>query len=234
MTTLQSISFTLAGGLCVTAVSLVCFGVAVRARHPYIAPRCTARPKDAIYNPDPQHSCQDRGSPMLGWIAWTLGLTYDTMLRGVPGTGTREGGMSGMLLSVKLDGIVLLRFHTMAMKVAGLATVLLIGIILPAYTSGQCHIRGFANEEGMVEGCASLVANVTNYERTTIANVPSLTDVVDSKESLFATQNGTLGRLYAVTIVMWIITAYFLYCLKDEWIQILAMRRVYYLESDIW
>ena len=59
---------------------------------------------------------------MWGWIRWTLGLTYDTMLRGVPGTGTREGGMGGSLLTVKLDGIVLLRFHTVAMKVAALAS----------------------------------------------------------------------------------------------------------------
>lgn len=171
---------------------------------------------------------------MFGWIGWTLGLTYDTMLRGVPGTGTREGGMAGMLLKVKMDGIVLLRFHTMAMKVAGLATVLLLGIILPAYTSGQCHRRAHADEDGAVDGCATKAYNVTNYERTTIANVPSLPDVLDSKETLFVTHNGTLGRLYAVTLVMWIVTAYFLYCLKDEWIQILAMRRVYYLESDIW
>ena len=234
MTTLESICFTLAGGLCVTAVSLACFGVAVKARHPYIAPRCTARPRDSIYNPDPQHSCQDRGSPMFGWIQWTLGLTYDTMMRGIPGTGTRDGGMGGSMLSVKLDGIVLLRFHTVALKVAGLATFLLLGIILPAYASGQCYIRGLADEDGRVSGCATTAYNVTNYERTTIANVPSIPDVVDSKESLFITQNGTLGRLYAVTIVMWIVTAYFLYCLKHEWIQILAMRRVYYLESDIW
>ena len=163
MATLESIAFTLAGGTCITALSLACFAVAVRARHPYIAPRCTARPKNVIYNPNPQHSCHDRGSPMLGWIGWTLGLTYDTMLRGVPGTGTREDGMSGMLLRVKLDGIVLLRFHTMAMKVAGLATVLLLSIILPAYTTGQCHSRSFAEEDGTVQGCPEIAFNVTNY-----------------------------------------------------------------------
>ena len=234
MTTLQSIAFTLAGGSCVTVLSLVGFGLAVAHRHPYIATRCTARHPNTIYCAAPSHSCQDRGSPTFGWIGWTLGLTYDTMLRGVPGTGTRDGGMAGSLLAVKLDGIVLLRFHTVAAKVAALATVLLLCIILPAYTTGQCHRFNLASEDGTVSGCVTTAYNVSNYERTTIANVPSIPDIEDASETLFVTQNGTLGRLYAVVLVMWIVTAYFLYCLKDEWVQILAMRRVYYLESDIW
>ena len=54
---------------------------------------------------------QDRGNPFLGWIPWTLHLSYDRMLRGIPGTGTREGGMSGKLLGVNLDAIVLFRYH---------------------------------------------------------------------------------------------------------------------------
>jgi hypothetical protein len=233
MTTLEAIGFTLAGGTFVLVASLAAFGIAVSARHHFIAPRCTARPKNTIYNPEPTHSCQDRGSPMLGWIPWTLSLTYDTMLRGVPGTGTREGGMSGSLLQVKLDGIVLLRFHTMATKVAALATVLLIGIILPAYTSGQCHRGSLVDEDNIVRGCATTAYNVTNYERTTIANVPSILDVDDVKVGFIST-NGILGRLYAVNLVVWIVTAYFCYCLKYEWIEILAMRRVYYLERDLW
>lgn len=48
-----------------------------------------------------------------GWYKWTLGLTYDTMLGGVPGTGTRNNGLSGQMLRVNLDHIVLLRFHGM-------------------------------------------------------------------------------------------------------------------------
>jgi hypothetical protein len=54
---------------------------------------------------------QDRGNPFLGWIPWTLHLSYDRMLRGIPGTGTRDGGMGGKLLGVNLDAIVLFRFH---------------------------------------------------------------------------------------------------------------------------
>eukprot|EP00985_Skeletonema_marinoi_P030548 scaffold32567_cov143-Skeletonema_marinoi.AAC.8 len=54
---------------------------------------------------------QDRGNPFLGWIPWTLNLSYDRMLRGIPGTGTRDGGMSGQLLAVNLDAIILFKFH---------------------------------------------------------------------------------------------------------------------------
>lgn len=46
-----------------------------------------------------------------GWIPWTLHLSYDRMLRGIPGTGTRNGGMSGQLLAVNLDAIILFKFH---------------------------------------------------------------------------------------------------------------------------
>lgn len=49
---------------------------------------------------------------MLGWIPWVLSLSYRTMLEGIPGTGTREGGMEGLLLKVNLDAIVLIRFHS--------------------------------------------------------------------------------------------------------------------------
>ena len=54
---------------------------------------------------------QDRGNPFLGWIPWTLHLSYDRMLRGIPGTGTRNKGMDGQLLGVNLDAIVLFRYN---------------------------------------------------------------------------------------------------------------------------
>lgn len=111
MTTLQAISYTFAVGCGTTAISLGLFGLAVRSRSPYIAPRCTARPKNTIYNPAALQGPQARGSPMMGWISWCNSLSYDTLLKGVPGTGTRNGGLSGMPLKVNMDGIVLLRFQ---------------------------------------------------------------------------------------------------------------------------
>lgn len=147
MATLEAIGFTAAGGAVITAFSFAFFGVAVRSRSPNIAPRCTARSKNTIFNPkarrgknsfyllrgkssaekkdedDPEQrssledqektkeEVQYRGGPVFGWIPWTLSLSYDQLLHGVPGTGTRKDGMEGSALSVNLDGIILLRFH---------------------------------------------------------------------------------------------------------------------------
>jgi hypothetical protein len=155
MTTLQAIGFTAAGGGVVAAFTFAFFALSVRVRSYNIAPRCTARSKDTIYNPkakrgrrsfflfgrrDSSHhhpskikkdddaaaivqagdyeserrtreEVQYRGGPMFGWIPWTLSLSYDQLLTGVPGTGTRKDGMEGSLLKVNLDGIILLRFH---------------------------------------------------------------------------------------------------------------------------
>ena len=56
-------------------------------------------------------AAQYRGWPTLGWIPWSLSLSYDTMLAGLLGTGTRKRGLKGQLLSVNLDAVVLFRFH---------------------------------------------------------------------------------------------------------------------------
>ena len=111
MTTLQAIGFTVAGGSVVFSLSLLAFGIAVRRQSQYIAPRCAARPRKVIYNPKPDHSVQDRGSALLGWIRWSMSLTYDTMLNGVPGTGTRKDGLEGSMLRCNMDGIVLIRYN---------------------------------------------------------------------------------------------------------------------------
>ena len=130
MTTLEAIGFTVAGGSVSALITFCLFGNAVRMRSPNIAPRCTARHQDVIYNPKARPSkwgwfrkpgksdeepsreeIQYRGNPIWGWIPWTLSLSYQTLLEGVPGTGTRKDGMAGSMLKVNLDGIVLLRFH---------------------------------------------------------------------------------------------------------------------------
>ena len=114
MATLNSIAITLAGGAGVFSVTLAMFGCAVVKRSTFVAARCEARPRNVIYNPDPSDKCQARGNTPFGWLKWAMRLTYDTMLSGVPGTGTRQGGLKGALLKVNLDGIVLLRFHHLA------------------------------------------------------------------------------------------------------------------------
>ena len=230
MTSLQSIGLTLAGGSTVLVTSMSLFGLAVRYRSTFIAARASARPPDVIWNPKPTiKSQQERGNPWLGWITWTLQLTYDTMLNGIPGTGTREGGLSGSLLRVNLDGIVLIRFHALGLRVSTLAALLLLLLALPVYLSAQCYTK----EDESGAGCGTNEYNLTNYERTTLANVP-VVDHANWKESVVTPQDGILWRLYLITGCFWVFAAYLCHQLKQEWVQILAMRRVYYLEYDIW
>jgi hypothetical protein len=204
MTTLESIGFTIAGGTVIFTVSFALFGVAVSKRSTYIAPRCTARPPDVIYNPKPKHSSQERGNPMFGWIPWTLSLSYDTMLSGVPGTGTREGGLSGSMLKATLDGVVLIRFHAMCLRISALATVLFLVVLMPVYLSAQCY--RLSEEDALSrDGCASASYNLTNYEKTTLANIPSLLDT-DYYETIINTgHDGILARLYGVCFCFWIL-----------------------------
>jgi hypothetical protein len=231
MTTLESIGFTIAGGTVIFTVSFALFGVAVSQRSTYIAPRCTARPPDVIYNPKPKHSSQDRGNPMFGWIPWTLSLSYDTMLSGVPGTGTREGGLSGSMLKATLDGVVLIRFHAMCLRISALATVLFVVILMPVYLSAQCY--RLSEEEALTRaGCASVSYNLTNYEKTTLANVPSLMDTDAYETIINPGHDGVLARLYAVVFCFWILLGYICNQLRSEWVQILAMRRYALLRNS--
>ena len=120
MANLAAIGFTVVAGMGVFTVSLVSFGIARKNQSTFIAARCEARPKTVIYNPKPKVRSQDRGNPIVGWIPWVMSLTYATMLSGVPGTGTREKGLSGLMLKVNLDGIVLMRFHHLCFRVCSL------------------------------------------------------------------------------------------------------------------
>jgi hypothetical protein len=129
MATLTAIGFTVVAGTCGFAVSMISFGFATSKQSAFIAARCIGRPKTVIYNPNPTHTCQDRGNVFWGWVPWVMKLTYATMLSGVPGTGTRDGGLSGLMLKVNLDGIVLMRFHHLCFRVSSLAAILYILIV---------------------------------------------------------------------------------------------------------
>eukprot|EP00980_Cylindrotheca_fusiformis_P028826 scaffold22653_cov119-Cylindrotheca_fusiformis.AAC.7 len=228
MATLSAIYVTLASGVGFFAVTLGFFSIAVVQRSIFVAGRCVARPRDVIYNPNPKHPCQDRGSTIFGWMAWAMSLTFDTMLSGVPGTGTRDGGLKGKLLKVNLDGIVLLRFHHLGLRICFLATVLYLGVLLPIYFTAQCsEVRRDSSEN-----CREY--NLTDYQKLTLANIPTLNP--DDSSSLLRhidiQEREYLGRLYGVVLCAWIVTWYALSQLQMEWIDVLAMRRVYYLEAN--
>mmetsp|Transcript_1760 Transcript_1760/g.2442 ORF Transcript_1760/g.2442 Transcript_1760/m.2442 type:complete len:1420 (-) Transcript_1760:1101-5360(-) len=236
MTTLEAIGFTFAGGSIFFFGTLACFGCAVKKRNVNIAPRCAARHPDTIYNPgasNTKKAVQYRGNPWTGWIWWTLGLSYDTMIRGIPGTGTRRGGLEGSMLTVNLDGVVLFKFHALCLKVSALATVLCICIILPINLTARCYNTDVS--ECLVQGSY----NLTNYEKTTLANIPPLVFESDNETNIRSVIWGStypelLIRLYVIVFCSWAVTVFTCKLLANEWVEALAMRRVYYLESDIW
>ena len=90
MASFTAIGYTLGAGVVFSSFTIAAFGFAVRNRKEGIAPRCAARPRDTIYCKNPTHKDQHRGNPFLGWIRWTLKWSYETLLSGVPGTGTRK------------------------------------------------------------------------------------------------------------------------------------------------
>lgn len=207
---------------CVHGLAILSFGFAVKFRSTHIAPRCEARPRNVIYNPDPRAACQDRGNPWLGWVPWVLKLSYEDMIKGIEGTGTREGGLSGSMLRVNMDNIVMLRFHSYCLRVSTLAFFVYTLVLLPVYWTAGC------SDQMVKELCVVGNKTLTNYDRTTLANIVPATNV-NATELI-----GLSARLYAVVFCSWLVTWYACYELKQEWVDVLAMRRFYFLESDHW
>ncbi|CAJ1945572.1 unnamed protein product [Cylindrotheca closterium] len=233
MATLAAIGITAGGGLGILTITLGCFTAAVINRNIFVAGRCVARPKDVIYNPNPKHPSQDRGYTPLGWMIWAMSLSYDTLLNGVPGTGTRDGGLKGHLLKVNLDYIVILRYHHLGMKVCALASVLYLAVIMPLYSTARC-----SSLRGDLDTPECINTTLTDYQQLTLANIPELDPYEDEDSILMALVNvakrTNMGRLYTAVACTWIITWYTMKLLHLEWLDILAMRRVYYLEADHW
>lgn len=235
MTTLQAIGGTLAGGTVVLSACITAFGFAVRHQSPYIAPRATARPPSVIYNPHAPkgHVQYHFGSPWFGWL-WKNNWSYETLLKGVPGTGTRKGGLEGTLLHVTLDGIVVLRFHVLSRKLALVATLLCCFLLLPLYLSAPCisvsssssNNNNESNKELLLYECNATLLNVqtNNFRHTTLSHVPD----VMPETLIHAT--AIYMRLYTVVAVLWVITLYAFVLLKQEWADLLALRRIYFLE----
>jgi hypothetical protein len=132
-----------------------------------------------------------------------------------------------------MDGIVLLRFQALCLKICALVTVLCMFVILPLNLTARCNHE---ESPGAPVACFNWEqSNMTNYDVTTLANIPDLSDSLSAVSSLSSSQHsGTLARLYIIVLCTWII--YFATCksLYWEWKTLLALRRVYYLEKDHW
>ena len=227
MATFQAIGLNLAIGSTIFVSSLIAFSAAVHWEwNSELAPRTWARPRQVLKNVltvkntsgRPQQQQQQNARPTFygySWIPWTLGLSYQQMLEGIPGTGTRNGGKSGAMLRCNLDGIIAIKFHALCFKVAIVATILCVAIILPINVTADCDpdVSGVAI-------CAN-ITGLTNFEVTTLAHIPPM-DYVEPPPSnsttgpnylgpfqrYFWTSPGITSRLFVIVIISWIIFAY--------------------------
>ena len=254
--TLQAIVANFAGGCVVLGLCVVAFGWAVQNQKKPIAPRCTARPPFTVYNPSATqgHAQYRGGSPYWGWIPWVYSLSDDTLLKGVPGTGTQNDGLGGTLLHVNLDNIVLVRFHKLARKITLVATLLCLGLLLPLYITAPCLPTGEYDEDfSLFEGyhCQNVTNGHANsaYFRTTLGHVPDMLFFLEGYyrddydyDSRTSSTNNSLQqqhlmakvsiRLHAPVLVLWIISLYAFYILRQEWIELIRFRRTYYLGRE--
>jgi len=241
MATLSQFFGTVVTGTIVTTGSFVAFGVAVKKGwNSNLTPRAWSRPKDVIKN-------VLRG-PYYGisWLFWAMRQHYIDLLSGIPGTGTRNNGWSGPTLKTNVDAVIQIRFHMLQLKVSVVATILMMFMLLPLYYSTKCDPIQLG-----LQTCLNQL-NLTDFEQTTISNVPqfdfnpllnSTTAVVINETYTFIIEPrdpyktrlwvpGLTGRFVAPVLVVAIITFYACYLLWYEWVECIALRRVYYLESD--
>ena len=72
----------------------------------------------------------------------------------------------------------------------------------------------------------------------TIANIPlnsvTFSSSTTAYEPTYMDRDALVGRLYFIVFLFYIVMFYTFRELHQEWIHILAMRRVYYLEYDIY
>jgi len=196
----------------------------------------------------------------LAWIKWSYLLTLKQCLFGIPGTGTRNGGLHGPLLKVNVDGVVLLKYHTMLFKIALLVALLSTIILLPVYMTASCDpiIFGYGTCDYQEEQTKN-----NDFLRTTIYNLPpkvynnntgenitesdltyNITASVFSDFNPLATNQTFQGlekqgwvknhtwRIYSAVICCVITYIYTLYLLQQEWIENIALRRIFFLERD--
>lgn len=130
----------------------------------------------------------------------------------------------------------------LCLKVAIVATIIGCGFILPLNLSARCF--KFSEDDVIPPQCNSSDYNITNYEQTTLSNIPSL-DITGASSWQYGFFGSTvtifgskfseyLGRLYAAVAFSWCLVLLTLRLIRHEWVEALAMRRAYYLEGLHW
>jgi hypothetical protein len=162
MATLQQIYVNLLTGCVTGSFSLGLFGLAIRfGFNNQVAPRSWSRPPEILKNV--------LTAPFaFKWISWSMKMSYPDLMAGIPGTGTRSKGLAGPPLKVNLDGIIMLKYHVLLLKISLLATLLCLLVVLPLTTTAECDV------DVLGSGTCDLTDGLTDFESTTIANIPPL------------------------------------------------------------
>jgi hypothetical protein len=206
MATLQQIYVNLISGAFIAVTSFGLFGLVIRKGYTnQVAPRSWSRPKAILTN-------VLKKTYAFSWISWSWRQTYPDLMAGVPGTGTRSDGWAGPMLKVNLDGIIMLKYHKMLLKISVLATVLCLLVVLPINITAKCDPVIF----GL--GTCQTTHNLTDFETTTIAHIPA--NIFNGSDVREGDDDGivedfnqhwvtdTSGRYLGIALVSWIIYWY--------------------------
>ena len=165
----------------ITAVCLLVFGLAIHKNwNDNLTPRAANLPKDVLKNALLYYHNQNKNKTNkyidkltsfypTALIVWSYNLTYKQCLQGIPGTGTRNKGWDGPLLKVNLDGVILLKYHTLLFKISLLVAILCTFVLLPTYATAKCDdtIFGFGTCK-----LHNIKYDAIAFRKTTISNIP--------------------------------------------------------------
>lgn len=246
-----------------TAGCLIVFGFTVYFRVSGIAPRTRNRPSEAMVFGNLYKSSEEREQEAasrqkifsfwrlkklvnccVGWIPHVLRLSYDEMITGVEGTGSRDvtkesadvgadedlSPREGTLLKVNLDGIVIDRFHEMGLKITFWVCLISMTVALPTNFTANCYNDNFSFIDANYTDEDLCPTNMTEYLRTTIANIPNKPRSTDS--FMHSQYSELWARAWALVLCVWAITYITCRILWKEWEVILKLRREYYTEED--
>ena len=153
-----------------------------------LAPRCANRSPTILKNAL-LHNNNTNTNPItkfflpISWMYWGYKLTYkQCLIDGIPGTGTRTTGnnnnagysdannntSNNLLKMTNLDNIILLKFHTLLLKISLLVAFLCTFIILPIYCTANCDPLLLG--EGT---CKHVSQYDIGFSQTTISHIPN-------------------------------------------------------------
>ena len=135
------------------------------------------------------------------------------------------------MLTVNLDHLILIRFNTLCLKISVAALLIYCTINLPIYFYSRCSDVPLGDIVTDKYNCTTIDANytLTSYSRFTLGNIPDLGNDIFTKNYHMAS-----FRIYVVVLTSWLVLWFACFELFHEWIDVLAIRRVYYHEMDMW